>query len=202
MKILLYILVPVLVVTAAALYVWARDRQPTSLQSGVESFRQRVLKLAPHAEPLLSTLRSPDQLVTAAYHDVVLRTPVAGRVVFLGDAAHAMSPAFGVKPSNAALVVKPLCPKRFALVGVLAVLTAALRALCAWLCAVLRASTNARTRTKKGFLANRSLTCLVNELTLFGKARRASVGLPELSTISAPSGLLLPAIKLPVSCIA
>ncbi len=49
MKILLYILVPVLVVTAAALYVWARDRQPTSLQSGVESFRREMDALSPDA---------------------------------------------------------------------------------------------------------------------------------------------------------
>ncbi|WP_157510992.1 NAD(P)/FAD-dependent oxidoreductase [Frateuria sp. Soil773] len=57
--------------------------------------RDRVGALWPEALPLLAGVRSPDQLHRARYRDVVLRSPVQGRVVFVGDAAHAMSPQLG-----------------------------------------------------------------------------------------------------------
>jgi hypothetical protein len=50
-KVLLYLLVPVLVVTAAATWSWLRNRQPTSLQSGVDSFRREMDALSPDAAP-------------------------------------------------------------------------------------------------------------------------------------------------------
>ena len=49
MKVLFYVLIPVLIVAAAAVYIWVRDRQPTSLQSGVESFRREMDALSPDA---------------------------------------------------------------------------------------------------------------------------------------------------------
>lgn len=51
MTVLLYILVPVLVVAIAASVTWARNRQPTSLQSGVESFRREMEALSPEGDP-------------------------------------------------------------------------------------------------------------------------------------------------------
>jgi hypothetical protein len=52
MKILAYILVPVAIVAIAASITWVRNRQPTSLQSGVESFRREMDALSPEAAPM------------------------------------------------------------------------------------------------------------------------------------------------------
>jgi hypothetical protein len=49
--VLAYLLVPVLVVAIAASITWARNRQPTSLQSGVDSFRREMDALSPDAAP-------------------------------------------------------------------------------------------------------------------------------------------------------
>lgn len=51
MTVLVYLLVPVIVVAIAASITWARNRQPTSLQSGVESFRREMEALSPEADP-------------------------------------------------------------------------------------------------------------------------------------------------------
>jgi 2-polyprenyl-6-methoxyphenol hydroxylase-like FAD-dependent oxidoreductase len=57
--------------------------------------RDRIRQLWPQALPLLDHIREPEQLSRARYRDVVLRAPVNGRLVFIGDAAHAMSPQLG-----------------------------------------------------------------------------------------------------------
>ncbi len=57
--------------------------------------RKRVTELWPEAASLLEGIDRPEQLQRARYRDVVLRHPVHGRMVFLGDAAHAMSPQLG-----------------------------------------------------------------------------------------------------------
>ena len=51
MMILLYLLVPALVVGVAASVLWLRNREPTSLESGVESFRREMQALSPEAAP-------------------------------------------------------------------------------------------------------------------------------------------------------
>lgn len=57
--------------------------------------RQRVASLWPEALPLLAGIELPAQLRRARYRDVVLRRPAQGKLVFIGDAAHAMSPQLG-----------------------------------------------------------------------------------------------------------
>ena len=51
MNILWFVIVPLLVGTAAALASWVRNHQPTSLQSGVDSFRREMDALSPDAAP-------------------------------------------------------------------------------------------------------------------------------------------------------
>jgi 2-polyprenyl-6-methoxyphenol hydroxylase-like FAD-dependent oxidoreductase len=60
-----------------------------------ENMRKRIQSLWPEAFALLSRIESPEQINRARYRDVVMRTPVQGRMLFLGDAAHAMSPQLG-----------------------------------------------------------------------------------------------------------
>jgi 2-polyprenyl-6-methoxyphenol hydroxylase-like FAD-dependent oxidoreductase len=57
--------------------------------------RERVAVLWPQALPLLARIESPQQLHRARYRDVLLHSPAQGRLVFIGDAAHAMSPQLG-----------------------------------------------------------------------------------------------------------
>jgi hypothetical protein len=47
MKVLWYLAVPVILVTAYCIVMWWRNRQPTSLESGVASFRKEMEALAP-----------------------------------------------------------------------------------------------------------------------------------------------------------
>lgn len=61
----------------------------------LERLRKRVSELWPEALPCLSGIRSAAQLNRARYRDVLLRSTVHGNVVFVGDAAHAMSPQLG-----------------------------------------------------------------------------------------------------------
>lgn len=60
MMILLYLLIPALVVGAAASVLWLRNREPTSLESGVESFRREMQALSPEAAPDHRRRTEPD----------------------------------------------------------------------------------------------------------------------------------------------
>ena len=52
MKILLFVLLPVLIVAIYAVGVWARNRQPSSVESGVDAFRREMSALSPDAAPV------------------------------------------------------------------------------------------------------------------------------------------------------
>lgn len=62
---------------------------------GLEAWKADILDLCPKAETLLGQIHSWDQVLTARYGDVRMRRWHGERVVFLGDAAHAMSPQLG-----------------------------------------------------------------------------------------------------------
>jgi len=61
----------------------------------VRAWKERAIRLAPFAECFLAQITTADQLIFAAYADVVLHRSSVGRIVFVGDAAHAMSPQLG-----------------------------------------------------------------------------------------------------------
>ncbi len=63
--------------------------------AALQRLRERLQQLWPQALALLDEVREPGQLQRARYRDVVLRAPVHERLVFIGDAAHAMSPQLG-----------------------------------------------------------------------------------------------------------
>ncbi len=57
-SVLAYLMIPVAIVSLAASVVWLRNRQPSSLESGVDSFRREMDALSPDAAP--SPRRNPE----------------------------------------------------------------------------------------------------------------------------------------------
>lgn len=62
---------------------------------GLGPWKDELLALAPECAPILDQIHDVDQVLFAAYHDVVMRRFSTRNVVFLGDAAHATSPQLG-----------------------------------------------------------------------------------------------------------
>lgn len=61
----------------------------------LEEWKEGVLGLCPRAENLLGQIDSWEQVLTARYGDVRMRKWHGDKLVFLGDAGHAMSPQLG-----------------------------------------------------------------------------------------------------------
>ena len=61
MNVFLYLLVPALIVAAFALASWARNRQPTSLEAGLDSFRREMQALSPEAAPNFRRREEPER---------------------------------------------------------------------------------------------------------------------------------------------
>lgn len=72
-----------------------QDEHPRLLDAGLAAFRAQVLALCPEAEELLAGLTSLEALTFTRYQHVRLPRLYHHRCVFLGDAAHAMSPHLG-----------------------------------------------------------------------------------------------------------
>ena len=71
--------------------------------AGLAPWREEVLKLDPRAEPILATLSDLEPVLFSRYRDVAMYPWHGERIVFLGDAAHAMSPQLG-QGANLALM--------------------------------------------------------------------------------------------------
>ncbi len=62
---------------------------------GLDAWKDEVRAMAPEADPVLVQIEDVDQVLFAAYHDVVMHRWATRDVVYLGDAAHATSPQLG-----------------------------------------------------------------------------------------------------------
>ncbi len=79
-----------------SLFFSLRADELDAFRSGdFEAWRAGVVSDLPDAGPIVSQLQSADDLLFSEYHDVVMWPWNTGRVVYLGDAAHATSPQLG-----------------------------------------------------------------------------------------------------------
>jgi 2-polyprenyl-6-methoxyphenol hydroxylase-like FAD-dependent oxidoreductase len=62
---------------------------------GLDAWKADVREAMPALDPLLAQVRSLDEVLFTRYHDVSMPAWHCGHVVYLGDAAHAMSPQLG-----------------------------------------------------------------------------------------------------------
>ncbi len=61
-------------------------------KSEFSKWKDEVIAFAPKHEAIISKIESREQIMVAPYLDVVLKPSYSGNVVFIGDAAHPMSP--------------------------------------------------------------------------------------------------------------
>ncbi len=79
-----------------SLFVSVRATEVARIRArGLAAFQDEYARLSPTAEPVLAQLPPMDQIVFTQYHDVTMYPWNTGNVVYIGDAAHAMSPQLG-----------------------------------------------------------------------------------------------------------
>lgn len=71
------------------------DRVEAWRASGIDAWRRELLDLWPALEPIAELIIDSEQLTFAPYFDVRMRCMYEGSAVYIGDAAHAMSPQLG-----------------------------------------------------------------------------------------------------------
>lgn len=82
---------------AVSMFFSARTDRFDSIRNGdLDDWKRSVARLHPRAGEMAAQVASPEQLLPAAYREVVMPRWHAGRTVVLGDAAHALSPLLGM----------------------------------------------------------------------------------------------------------
>jgi len=74
---------------------WSIEVQDFGRALDLPRWKERVLELEPRAQGVLDQIQDTRQLLPASYFDIQLPRAYAGRMVFIGDAAHATSPQLG-----------------------------------------------------------------------------------------------------------
>eukprot|EP00439_Symbiodinium_sp_Y106_P088020 s1_g556.t1 len=78
-------------------FFWSLKQQDFAAweAGGLDAWKEQVLSLWPETEGLLSLITRPEELTFARYGHHTLMTPYKGRLISIGDAAHATSPQLG-----------------------------------------------------------------------------------------------------------
>ena len=79
----------------AFFYSVRHDAMPALRAAGIDAFKARIEALWPEAARVIAPLADLGALFPAAYGDTVLHRWHGERLLFIGDAAHAMSPQLG-----------------------------------------------------------------------------------------------------------